>query len=137
MTINTQALFDAWAAAERAAHSVIAPLQTEQDYEAALETLEQVWEVKAERPELETLLGLLVDRIHAYEEQHDPMPDVPPGQLLGFLMEQHGRSQTALSQATGIDQTNLSRLIKGERDFTTTHVRTLARHFKVSPNVFL
>jgi len=96
MTINTQALFDAWAAAARAAHSVIAPLQTEQDYEAGLETLEQVWDAKAERPELETLLGLLVERIHAYKEQHSPMPDAPPGRVLGFLMEQHGLSQTVL-----------------------------------------
>lgn len=137
MTVNTEHLFEAWALAEQAAHRVIAPLETESDYEAALATLEEVWEAKAERPELGTLLGLLSERIAQYEAREYPMPEVSGARALAFLMRQHGLTQSALAQATGIDQTNLSRILSGERDFTTGQIRTLARHFGVSGAVFL
>lgn len=58
---------------------VRARLETEADYEAALATLEEVWEAKAERPELGTLLGLLSERIAAYEARAHPMPEVSGG----------------------------------------------------------
>lgn len=137
MTINTQDLFYAWTLTERAAHQIITPLETEADYETALNTLETVWEVKAERPELGSLLGLLSERIAQYEAREYPMPAVSGARALAFLMRQHNLTQSALAAATGIDQTNLSRLLNGERDFTTAQIRTLARHFGVSGAVFL
>ena len=140
MTVNqidTTALFDAWSAAEAAAHQIIAPLKTPEDYQAALDTLGVLWEAKSDRPELGSLLGLLSERIKDYEEQVYPMPEVPAHQVLAFLMEQRGLTQSALARDTGIDQSNLSRLLKGERDFTTAHLRTLATYFHVPPSVFL
>ena len=103
--------------------------------QTALETLEALWEAKFERPELGTLLALLSERIAAYEAQ--TMPTVSGARALAFLMRQHGLTQSALAQATGIDQTNLSRILSGERDLTTGQIRTLARHFGVSGSLFL
>lgn len=137
MTINTHDLFHAWALTERAAHQIMAPLETEADYEAALDTLETVWEAKTERPELGSLLGLLSERIAAYEARVYPMPEVSGARALAFLMRQHDLTQSALAAATGIDQTGLSRILSGERDFTTGQIRTLARYFGVSGAVFL
>lgn len=135
--VDTHALFNAWAAAEQAAHRLLAPLETEADYDAALTTLELLWEEKTARPELGTLLALLSSRIQAYETRVYPMPDVPAHRVLAFLMEGRGLSQSAVTRATGIDQSNLSRLLSGEREFTTGHMRTLAGYFGVSPAVFL
>ncbi len=107
------------------------------EYHIALNALEALWEAKFERPELGTLLALLSERIAAYEAQTMPMPTVSGARALAFLLRQHGLTQSALAQATGIDQTNLSRILSGERDLTTGQIRTLARHFGVSGSLFL
>ncbi len=96
-----------------------------------------LWQEKAKRPELGTLLALLSSCIQAYEARVYPIPDVLPHRVLAFLMEGRGLSQNAVSRATSLGQSNLSHLLGSEHEFTARHIRTLAQCFGVSPAVLL
>ena len=65
----------------------LAPLETEADYGAALETLELLWAEEATRPELGTLLAPLSSRTGAYEARLSSMSDVSANRILALLME--------------------------------------------------
>ena len=57
-------------------------------------------------------------------------------ELCPFMSERHV-TQSALAEATGIAQAQISRLMNGKRAFTAEHARRLARFFQVGPEVFL
>ncbi|WP_293910623.1 helix-turn-helix domain-containing protein [Deinococcus sp.] len=86
---------------------------------------------------LAPLAETLMQRIMAYEVEHYPIPPAAPDMELRLLMKEHGVTQQGLSEATGIDQGQISKLTSGKRTFTAEHARRLGRHFKVSPSVFL
>jgi len=52
-------------------------------------------------------------------------------------MRQHEYTQTRLSELTGIHQSNLSKILKGERSLTVDQIRTLSSFFKVSAAIIL
>jgi len=82
-------------------------------------------------------LDVLSDLIEHYEAEHEPCPDVPPEDVLRELIDSSKLSQKQLSKAVGIAQSTISAVLNGSRKLTTDHILTLARHFNVSPAVFL
>lgn len=127
-----------WEQLDKVAHDYLVPIQTESQYKAAMELLEVVWERVGENPQSPygSLFTLLTERINAYENQTSPIPDAPAHQVLAFLMEQKGSSQSALADATGIYQSNLSQILRGKRKLTLEQIRTLADFFKVERSMF-
>lgn len=55
------------------------------------------------------------------------------GERLRDLRVLHGLTLDALSRATGIDESTLSRIETGARDIRVEHIPLLARAFGVSP----
>ncbi len=85
----------------------------------------------------EDYLTVLTNLIEGYEDEHYPIEGATPAEILGFLVEEHGLSQTELAKKTGIAQSTLSSLISGTRTPTTEHVVTLAKFFHVGAEAFL
>ncbi len=136
---HTDTVAEAWTQVDRVAHDLLRPISTEAQHAQALEVIEALMiriEGRDEHP-LTTLLELLVERVHAYEEIHHAIPAAPPSRLLAFLMDQNNLTQSAVAQATGINQSNLSKLLRGEREFNTQHIKALSEFFHVSPAVFI
>jgi HTH-type transcriptional regulator / antitoxin HigA len=88
-------------------------------------------------PEEEQYLDVLCDLMEAYEDEHHPIPDVSASEMLRFLIDQRGVTQQVVANETGIANSTISALLKGDREMTRKHVEVLARYFGVEPGVFL
>ena len=82
-------------------------------------------------------LEVLSDLVEKYEEEHYPIQESTPAQMLEFLIEQHEVSQRTVAEADGIPISTISELISEKRAFTRNHVERLAGYFNVSPAVFI
>lgn len=136
---NTERVLEAWAQLDQLAHDLLNPISNDGQYRVALAFVDDLM-TRAEQdgnPALASLLTLISERVETYEEEHHPVPASNPSRVLAFLMEQRDLTQSALAEATGIDQSNLSKLLKGERELNTRQIKILSDYFKVSPAVFI
>ncbi len=119
---------------------VIRPLfviHTEDDYDMAIERLNQLIDEVGtdERHPLYDLLDTLGTVIHAYEEQHYPIWESSGGEMLRFLMDEHGLSVSDFPELGSAS--TVSEILDGDRELTVNQIRTLAERFHVSPAVFI
>lgn len=117
----------------------IGPLLTirdERDYAAAIERLGALLvEIgDDEQHPLYGLLDTLGTLIHAYEEEHVPIPEAGGPEVLEYLMDEHGLGPEDLPELGGarVVQAVLTR----ERELHVGEIRALAERFRVSPAVF-
>ena len=85
----------------------------------------------------EQYLGALTDLIEVYEDKAHPIPDASEVDVLRVLMESNGLSQAGLAREVGISQSTISAVLGGQRSLTKEQIVTLARHFHISPMVFM
>lgn len=139
--MNIDRIAEAWMNVDAVAHHLLTPLESEEQYQAALravdELMTRVNETDAHPHPLESLLGILIDRVAAYEDTIMPPRAKRPAGVLAYLMEDRGLTQSALAAAVSIDQSTISKLLKEERPFNASHARKLAAHFKVDTSAFL
>ncbi len=136
---QTELVLETWTHLPQEVRDLAAPIGTDAQYQDALRLFEAVWDQVGEQLDhpLGSLFELLRDRIAAYEEQVSPVEAASPERVLAFLMEEQGTRQVQLAEVLGITQGSVSRLLRGQTQFTVETVRLLARHFRVSPAVFL
>jgi HTH-type transcriptional regulator/antitoxin HigA len=82
-------------------------------------------------------LDALSDFIENYEKENEPASGSPPEDVLRELINSSKLSQHQLSKTVGIAQSTISAVLNGSRKLTTNQIMKLARHFNVSPVVFL
>jgi len=90
-------------------------------------------------PDQEDYFDLLCRLIEDYEKAHEQLdtPGVTALDALQHLLEAHGLSAADLARLLGVHRTLGAMILRGERQLTLAHVRTLARHFRVSADLFL
>lgn len=117
--------------------SALLKIHNEQDYDLAVGRLNTlIDEVGAdEHHPLYSLLDTLGTLIHAWEEQHHPMPRVGGGELLQFLMEEHHLTQSELPDVGS--QGVISEILAGKRELNVRQIRALSERFGVSSSVFV
>lgn len=132
MTVLTKNVQSHWATIRP-----ILTIRNEREYDAAVKRLNELLdEIGAnERHPLYGLLDTLGTLIHAYEEQHHPMPESNSADILRYLMEEHGLNQSDLPEVGS--QGVVSEVMRGKRELNVRQVRALARRFHVSPAVFI
>ena len=84
----------------------------------------------------EYLLSLCVF-VDKYEDEHHTMPPVSGLDMLRYLLETHGITQSTLASATDLSISTISEILAGKRTLGVEHVTSLARYFGVKPSVFL
>lgn len=119
---------------------VVQPLfliRNEEEYDKAIETLNDLIDEVGtnEKHPLYELLDTLGTVIHAYEEEHHPVPDCSGIEMLKYLMEEHQLNPTDLHEL-GSSSTVL-KILEGELDLTVKHIHALAAKFMVNPTVFI
>ena len=119
---------------------VVQPLfsiRNENEYDKAIATLNALIDEVGpdEQHPLYELLDTLGTVVHAYEEQHYPIPECSGIEVLKFLMEEHQLEPPDLPALGPPDI--VVEILKGERDLTVTHIHALAKTFQVSPAVFV
>ena len=120
--------------------TAISPLLTirnECEYDMAVERLNSLLDdigTNAQHP-LYTLLDTLGTVLHSYEETHHPIPECSGADVLHFLMDEHGLTQSDLREVGS--QGVVSEILNGKRDLNVRQIRALAKRFHVSPAVFI
>lgn len=132
MTLVTKELETHWAN--------IAPLlsiRNEREYNAAVKRLNELLDEigDKEKHPLYGLLDTLGILIHIYEEEHYPIPDSTGAEVLRFLMDEHGLTQSDLPEVGS--QGVVSEILNGKRELNVRQVRFLAEKFHVSSAIFL
>ena len=132
MSASTKSIQSHW--------TTIQPLLTirnEREYDAAVKRLNDLLDEIGtnERHPLYGLLDTLGTLIHAYEEQHHPMPKSSGTDMLRYFMEEHGLTQSEFPEIGS--QGVVSEVLNGKRDLNVRQVRALAKRFHVSPAVFV
>ncbi len=128
----------------KTAHRAI-DIETEKDYEFALEVLEHLM-TKAEDNEGEPLLhmiDIIADSIEKYESSLDSVKnfveeveDMNPGvSMLRLLISQHGMSYADLESEIG-SKSLVSQILNGSKNLTKTHIANLSKRFNISPALF-
>jgi HTH-type transcriptional regulator/antitoxin HigA len=118
----------------------IAPLlsiRNQREYDAAVKRLNQVLDQIGdnENHPLYSFLDTLGTLIHAYEAEHYPLPDVTGVEVLRYLMDEHGLTQSDLPELGS--QGVVSEILNGKRALNVRHLRLLAQKFNVSSAVFI
>jgi HTH-type transcriptional regulator / antitoxin HigA len=117
--------------------SPLLSIRNEHEYDCAVERLNHLLDEVGtdEQHPLYTLLDTLGTLVHAYEEQHHPMPECSGVDVLRFLMDEHGLSQSDLPEVGS--QGVVSDILRGKRELNVRQIRALAKRFQVSPAVFI
>src|SRR3990172_729947 len=118
----------------------IAPLlmiRNEREYNAAVKRLNELLDEIGdnEKHPFYSLMDTLGTLVHAYEEEHYPIPDVTGTEVLRFLMDEHGLTQSDLPEVGS--QGVVSEILNGRRELNVRQVRSLAEKFRVSSAVFV
>ncbi len=125
---------------EAAAHwAVLAPIlsiRNEREYDRAAKRMNELIDEIGdnERHPLYGLLDTLGTVIHAYEETHHAMPTANGRQILRFLLDEHGLTQSDLGEIGS--QGVISEILSGRRELNTRQIGALAKRFGISPAVF-
>jgi HTH-type transcriptional regulator/antitoxin HigA len=86
--------------------------------------------------EEDAALELMVRLIQNYEEEHHPLPNPSPEEMLVYLMERRGLRQADLLPIFK-SRGYISDVINGKRAISKVHARQLAGFFKVSADLFI
>ena len=87
-------------------------------------------------PEEDALLELLVVLIETYEDEHYPIPDASPNDVLKSFMEDRGLKQIDLLPVFGSSGI-ASEVVNGKRSISKAQAKKLAEFFKVSVEIFI
>lgn len=90
-------------------------------------------------PDQEDYFDLLCRLIEDYEKEHAQidMPKVTALESLQHLLDAHDMSAADLARLLEVHRTLGAMILRGERQLTLAHIRTLAKHFSVSADLFL
>ena len=118
----------------------IVPLLTirnEREYDAAVERMNELLDEidMDEKHPLYSLLDTLGKLIQAYEEEQHSIPNVTGAEVLRFLMDEHGLTQSNLPEIglRGV----VSEILNGKRELNVRQICALAERFKVSAAAFV
>ena len=116
--------------------SALLRIQNKQDYDLALGRLNSLIDEVGtdEGHPLYSLLDTLGTVVHAWEEQHYPMPKLEGAEALRFLMEEHNLTQSELPEVGS--QGVVSEILGGKRVLNVRQICALSERFGVSPAVF-
>lgn len=118
----------------------ISPLLTirnEREYGAAVERINELLDEIGtdESHPLYSLLDTLGTLIQAYEEELFSIPEAKGADVLRFLMDEHGLTQSDLPEVGS--QGVVSEILNGKRELNVRQIRALSERFSVSPAVFV
>ena len=113
----------------------IRPIKTEQDYNSALQRIEELWGAKKDTPEGDEL-DLLVTIVESFEMKHYPIAPPDPIDAIKFRMEQMGMSKADMVKYLG-SQSRVSEILNRKRKLTLKMVKSLYKGLKIPAEILL
>jgi len=112
------------------------PIRTEDELDAATVVIHELIDQDTRTTAEDDYLGVLSDLVEQYEEVHYPMEEVTDAEMLAYLMEIQGRTQTDVARGAKIAASTVSEVLSGKRKLNRAQIGKLARYFHVGPGVF-
>ncbi len=117
--------------------ALLLSIRNEREYSVAVKRLSVLLDEIGdnEKHPLYSLPDALGTLIHAYEEERYPIPDVTGPEVVHFLMDEQGLTQSDLPEvgSKGV----VSEILNGKRELNVRQIRALAEKFNVSAAVFV
>jgi len=113
----------------------IRSIKTEEDYNAALERLEVIFDAKQGTPEGDELEILRV-LIEHFENEHYPIGLPDPVEAIKFRMEQMGYNQSDLAEIIG-QKSRASGILNRERKLSLEMIRLLHKTLNLPTDVLV
>lgn len=110
-------------------------IKTEEDYQLALQRLEEIFDAEANTQDGDELevLSFLID---AYEKEHFPIEAPDPIEAVKFRMEQLGIKQKDLAEVLGF-KSRVSEVLNRKRKLTLEMIRSLHKTLNIPTNVLI
>lgn len=114
------------------------PIADDTHLETASEMADRLAVLARRSADQEDYLETLSLLIETYEEKHHPVTsgELDPRETLEYLLEEHEMSASDLGRLLGQRQLG-AKILSGARNLSKAHIQKLAKHFSVSPAVFL
>jgi len=107
------------------------------ELEATQEIMDALAVLPTRTPDQDDYLETLAELVEAYEDQTVKFTRRSGLETLKFLLAENDLNASDLSRLLDTDISLGYRILDGKRNLTTTHIKKLARHFRVGPEVFL
>ncbi len=113
----------------------IKPIRSEEDYQAALERLEPIFDAKRGTPEGDELevLSILIDK---YENDHFPIGLPDPIEAIKFRMEQMDMKPKDLAEVLGF-KSRVSEILNRKRKLSLEMIRKLNTSLHIPTEVLV
>lgn len=110
-------------------------IKTEDEYNLALERLEEIFDAPLGTPEGDEseLLALLIEK---YEEEHFPIPDPDPIEAVKYMMEQSNLKQADLAKILG-NKGNVSKVLNKKRKLSLDMIRKINKALNIPFSVLM
>lgn len=107
----------------------IKPLKTEEDYNLALERLEEIFHAPINSPEGDEaeVLSILIEK---FEDEHYPIEAPNPLEAIMFRMEQMDMKKKDLAEVIGY-KSRVSEILSGKRKLNLNMIRRLHEKLKI------
>lgn len=113
----------------------IKPIKTEEDYNAALERLEVIFDAVPGTPESDELeiLGILIEQ---FEKEHYPIDLPDPIEAIKFRMEQMGYTQSDLAEIIG-QKSRASEILNRKRKLSLEMIRQISNKLHIPTDILV
>lgn len=113
----------------------IKPIKTKEDYNAALERLEVIFNAVPGTPESDELeiLGILIEQ---FEKEHYPIDLPDPIEAIKFRMEQMGYTQSDLAEIIG-QKSRASEILNRKRKLSLEMIRQISNKLHIPTDVLV
>jgi HTH-type transcriptional regulator / antitoxin HigA len=112
------------------------PLRTDADLDAAVAVVDSLIDQDDLSAPEQDYLDVLSDLVESYEAEAVPMRPVGDADMLRFLIEDRGVTQSEVATRAGIAESTISEVLAGKRMLNRTQIGKLARYFHVEPGAF-
>jgi HTH-type transcriptional regulator/antitoxin HigA len=111
--------------------------KSEEDYDSLVRAVDEILEITGgdEAHPLMSLVEIIGDWVEEWDHTHHPMAEASGEEVLGYMMREHGLTQSDLP---GVGtQSVVSEILNGKRKLNLRQIRWLAERFKVPVDVFI
>jgi HTH-type transcriptional regulator / antitoxin HigA len=110
-------------------------IRTKEEYENAIQRMEEIFDAKNDTPEGDEL-DLLLLVISDYEDKHYQIEEPDPIEAIKFRMEQEGLSQTDLAKVIGY-KSRVSEILSRKRKLNLDMIRKLSEALSIPTEVLV
>ena len=114
----------------------IRPVRTENDYRAALATVDSLWSKAVPGTAEGDQLDVLITLIQAYEREHYPIPPPDPIEAIKFRAEQMGIGRKGLEGIIG-SRARVAEVLAGTRALSIAMIRRLHRELHIPAEILI